>query len=351
MTVSQRSFGQTGGQSITAFTLENNNGFKVVCIDYGCIITEIIASDREARLENVVLGYDSLEEYEKDVHYLGAAIGRFAGRIQKGEFELAGKKVQVGQNSNGHHLHGGKKGFHSVIWDAKIIETDAASTVEFTYLSPDGEEGYPGNLEMTIRYAVQKDRDELVIAYFGKCDQPTLLNVTNHSYFNLSGNLKRDILDQELILASEEFLELDRELLPTGTLSSVENSIFDLRQGKKVREAVDAENSQTQLAGNGYDHPFILSKHAEPAATLKDVQSGRKLEVRTTEPAIVLYTGNGLGGPYTIRGTEARDNLGLCLETQGLPDSERHSHFGSSAIQAGEEFTSETKYLFGVIEE
>lgn len=351
MTVTQRVFGQKDGKQVTSYILKNDNGFQVSCIDYGCIITGILTPDRNGKIENVVLGFDSIEEYENDVHFLGAAIGRFAGRIKNGQFELEGKNYQVDVNSNGHHLHGGKKGFHSVVWNSVIIEGENEDIVEFSCLSADGEEGYPGNLDMTIRYAVKKDKNELVISYSGRSDQTTLLNVTNHSYFNLSGNLKRDVLDHELTLASERFLELDEELLPTGEVLSVDDSVFDLRKGRAIRESVDSNHPQTQLAGNGYDHPFILDQNSGASNILSDSISGRKLEVQTTEPAIVLYTGNGLKGPYSIRGTEARDNLALCLETQGLPDSQRHPHFGSSVLRAGEEFSSETKYLFGLVEE
>ncbi len=350
MAITQKLFGHKDGKPVTMFTLENNTGFQISCIDYGCIITGILAPDRTGKMENVVLGFDSVEEYEKDVHFLGAVVGRFAGRIQKGEFELNGHSFQVGRNSNGHHLHGGASGFNTAVWKAAVVESDDSDIVEFTLSSPDGEEGYPGNVEMKVRYKLEHNSNKLKISYSGITDQATLLNVTNHSYFNLSGNLERDVLDHELILASQEFLELDEELLPTGKLLPVSGSVFDLRSGRAIREAVESDHAQAELAGGGYDHPFLLDSAAGTPISLRDAESGRQLTIETTEPAVVVYTGNGLDGPYTIRGTEARNHLGMCLETQKLPDSMRHPHFGSSVLEPGEEFASETSYSFEVVE-
>ncbi|RLQ91247.1 aldose epimerase family protein [Planomicrobium sp. Y74] len=350
MTVEQQAFGKSDGQTVTLYTIKNEQGFQISCINYGCIITEILTPDKTGKLENVVLGFDSLEEYERDVHYLGAVAGRFAGRIKDGAAELAGSSYQLGRNANGHHLHGGAGGFHSVVWNAVPFEEPGGAGVDFTYTSPDGEEGYPGNLEMTVSYFVKHDRNKLVISYSGTSDQTTLLNPTNHSYFNLSGDLKCDVLDHHLQLPGEAYLELDDELLPTGRILPVAGTVFDLSNGNKIRHAVQSEEPQTRLAGHGYDHPFVLEQADESAILLTDEESGRTLSVATTEPAVVLYTGNGLGGPYSLRGTPARNHLGLCLETQKLPDSTRHQNFGSSVLQAGEFYHSETSFSFGVLD-
>jgi len=349
MTIVQQLFGYKDGKAITVYTLKNDKGFEVSCIDYGCIITEIIAPDRKGKMENVVLGFDSVEEYEKDVNFLGAVVGRFAGRIQKGEFELNGIAYQVDQNSKGHHLHGGKKGFHSTIWNSVVMEYEDADIVEFTYSSPDGEEGYPGNVEMKIRYALERDSNKLVVSYFGTTDQATLLNLTNHAYFNLSGNFKRDISAHELTLQSGRFLELDQDLLPTGEMLPVTGSVFDLRNGRPIGEAIKSNHDQVQLAGNGYDHPFLLDETDGIPINLKDVESGRQLSIETTEPSVVVYTGNGLEGPSQIKGTEMCKYLGICLETQKLPDSMRHPHFGNAILEPGQEFISKTSYLFDVL--
>ncbi|MGE6414814.1 aldose epimerase family protein [Planococcus kocurii] len=350
MEISQKLFGHKNNQPVTLYTLKNDRGFQVSCIDYGCVITEIITPDRNGKLENVVLGFDTFEEYENNPHFFGALVGRFAGRIKDGEFTLDGTSYQVAQNANGHHLHGGDQGLHAVIWESKVITSDQEAIVEFTYVSPDGEEGFPGNLSMTVRYSLKNDRNQLVISYRATSDKTTLLNVTNHSYFNLSGNLKKTVLDHELTMASDYYLDVDEELLPTGNLVSVtEDPLFDFRRGKTIRQATTAEHPQTKLAGNGYDHPFLLNRAKQPAVQLTDAESGRTLIIETTEPAVVFYTGNHIGGPYTIRGTAAQNQLGMCFETQGPPDSARHAHFPSSILRADEEFKSETTYTFSRI--
>lgn len=345
-TVEQQLFGEIGGEPVTLYTIKNMNGFQVSCIDYGCIITEILAPDRTGNFENVVLGFDTLDEYKRDVHFLGAVAGRFAGRIKNGRAEIEGESHQLGRNSEGHHLHGGASGWHSVKWKSSTFVSTEGAGVQFTYTSPDGEEGYPGNLEMTVRYFVKNAEDELIISYSGIADQTTLLNPTNHSYFNLSGDLKRDVLDHQLRMPSPSYLELGDDLLPTGEIVPVDGTVFDLRSGKEIRSAVESEHPQTILAGSGFDHPFLLVGEGE--ITAEDPESGRKLTVSTTEPAVVLYTGNGLGGSYTIRGTAAKDNLGFCLETQKLPDSPNHPNFGSAILKAEENYTSETTFAFGV---
>lgn len=350
MEVTQKVFGHKDNQEIILYTVKNDQGFQLSCMNYGCIITEMLVPDRDGKLEDVVLGFDTFNEYENNPHYFGAMVGRFAGRIKEGAFTIGETAYQVAKNSNGQHLHGGPKGFHSVVWDSAVTKNEEEAIIEFTYFSPDGEEGFPGNLSMTVRYILKNGSNQLTISYSGKSDKDTLLNVTNHSYFNLSGNFKRTILDHELTMSSDQYLELDRALLPTGTLVSVdEDELFDFRNGRSIRAATTAEHPQAQLAGNGYDHPFMLNSDEQPAIELADRESGRKLQVETTEPAVVLYTGNGVGGPYSIKGTEAQEYLGLCLETQGPPDSVRHPHFSSAILKADEEFKSETTYTFSSI--
>ncbi|MDN3449535.1 aldose epimerase family protein [Planococcus sp. APC 3906] len=350
MKVEQRLFGQLEGRPVTLFTIENANGFRVSCINWGCIITGIMALDRHGKLENVVLGFETLEEYGSNPHFLGAVAGRFAGRIKGGAFSLEGKHYQLAANAGGHHLHGGNKGFSHVLWDSNVIQKEDGASIEFTYLSPDGEEGYPGNLKLSVTYSVRDDTDELAISYSAISDQTTLVNLTNHSYFNLSGNLKRDILKHRLTLDSCEFLELDKELIPTGELLPVANSVFDFRNGRKIYDGTVSGHPQNLYAGCGYDHPFILGNNQRGRIKLEDEESGRKLRVETTEPTVVLYTGNSLKGSYSFNGSKACNYLGLCLETQGLPDSVHQPHFPSAILEKGERYTSETRYTFGIMD-
>ncbi|WP_434401720.1 galactose mutarotase [Planococcus sp. 11815] len=347
MAITKKAFGQINGQDITRYTLTNNKGFQVSCLDYGCIITEILAPDRDGLLENVVLGFDTLEEYGSNTHYFGAIVGRFAGRIQKGAFTIEGTDYQLAQNSNGQHLHGGPGGFHAAVWKTKMIETENESIVELTHFSPDGEEGFPGNLTMTVRYIVKNDENQLTISYFANSDKTTLLNVTNHSYFNLSGDLKRTIVEHQLTIPSGHYAELNSDMLPTGKLVPVEEDpLFDFRKGRTIREGTDSQHPQIELVGGGYDHPFLLDKEAKPVIELKDEESGRGLQVETTEPAVVLYTANHIGGSYSFKGVAAQNQLGLCLETQGMPDSIHHPHFPSAILKAEEAFESRTVYRF-----
>lgn len=347
MAITKKIFGQINGQDITRYTLTNDKGFQVSCLDYGCIITEILAPDRDGLLENVVLGFDTWEEYGSNPHYFGTVVGRFAGRIQEGAFTIEGTDYQLAKNSDGQHLHGGPGGFHAAVWKTKMIETENESIVEFTHFSPDGEEGFPGNLTMTVRYIVKNDENQLTISYSAVSDKTTLLNVTNHSYFNLSGDFKRTIVDHQLTIPSGHYAELNSDMLPTGKLVPVEEDpLFDFRKGRTIREGTDSKHPQIELVGGGYDHPFLLDKEVRQLIVLKDEESGRSLQVETTEPAVVLYTANHIGGPYSFKGVAAQNQLGLCLETQGMPDSIHHPHFPSAILKAEEAFESRTVYRF-----
>ncbi|MEH7073102.1 aldose epimerase family protein [Neobacillus drentensis] len=345
MKVFQEKFAEQNGQAVTAFTIVNDHGMEVTAIDYGCTITKILAPDRNGKLENVVLGFDTLEEYQQYSPYFGAVVGRHAGRIANAEFTLDGTKYQLAKNDSGNHLHGGIKGFDKVIWETEIIEEKDSITLVFTYLSKDGEEGYPGNLKMKIHYTLT-NHNELQFSYEGVSDQKTVVNVTNHSYFNLSGNLKNDILNHQLVLNSNRFLELNEELIPTGVYLAVENSSFDFRLGRKIIEGTATNDPQNKLAGNGYDHPFLLAENQNKEIQLYDEESGRGLIIETNQPSVVLYTGNQLTDDFSIQGIPARKYLGLCLETQGLPDSLNHPHFPSAILEKDEVYYSVTKYTF-----
>jgi aldose 1-epimerase len=349
MKVIQASFGQIDNQNVNSFTLINDHGIEITTINYGCIITKIITPDKHGNYENIVLGYDTLEEYLKNNSFFGAVCGRVAGRIKAGAFELDGQSYSLAKNDNGNHLHGGIKGFDKVLWDAVIIENKHEIGVQFLYISPDGDEGYPGQLALKVTYTLN-NHNELSIHYSGQSNQKTLLNVTNHSYFNLSGNLKRDILNHSLKIKSERFLELNNELLPTGRFLDVENTPFDFNDGRLIKSAATSTDPQNILAGNGYDHPFLLNKNEDSEIVLKDSESGRILTIETDEVSVVVYSGNSISPEGEIRGVPSRKHLGICLETQGLPDAIHHSHFPSCILDKDEEYTSVTKYRFGVTE-
>jgi aldose 1-epimerase len=349
MKISYENFGQLDNKTIHSYTLVNDHGIEITAINYGCIITKIITPDKAGNYENIVLGYDSFAEYEKNPAFFGAVCGRVAGRIKGGVFELDGQEYSLVKNDNGNHLHGGSKGFDKVIWDAEIIENALEIGVQFSYVSPDGEEGYPGNLTIKVAYMLNNE-NELSIHYSAHTDQKTLLNVTNHSYFNLSGNLKRDILSHSLKIKSDRFLELGEDLVPTGNFLDVENTPFDFREERIIETGAMSDHPQNLLAGNGYDHPFLLSKNHDNEILLKDPESGRTLTIESDEVGVVLYSGNSLSTGSEIRGTQSRKHLGICLETQGLPDAIHHPHFPSVIVDKDQQYNSITKYRFGVTE-
>lgn len=347
MSVVETKFGETNGKNVSAYTLKNKNGIEVTCLNYGCAITKMVTPDREGNYENIVLGFDQLEDYERNPAYFGTVVGRVAGRIKDARFELDGQVYTLPNNHNGHHLHGGVKGFSHVVWEAITVETETETAVTFSYTSPDGEEGYPGTVELKVTYTLN-DNNEFLIQYEAVCDQTTLLNVTNHTYFNLSGGLKRDVQQHTLKIDSDRFVELDEELLPTGEFLDVTGTPFDFRAGRQIRDGVQSRHPQNILAGNGYDHPFILNHHHHGEMVLIDKESGRKLIVETDEPSVVLYTGNHLPEEGSIYGVPSNKYMGLCLETQGLPDAIHHPHFPSCVLPKGKVFSSMTKYTFGV---
>lgn len=348
MLVSQKQFGMIDGKIVTAFKMKNNQGIEVTCLDYGCIIAKILAPDKNNNLENIVLGFDTIEDYDEYSPYFGAVIGRFAGRIKNGEFELNDQVYHIGQNNFNNHLHGGLKGFDKVIWSTEIKEGKDSISLQFTYFSPDGEEGFPGNVKMTVIYTLNNE-NELILSYEGHTDQRTLLNITNHSYFNLSGNVKTDILDHSLKIKSTRFLELNHELIPTGEILEVENTPFDFRSGRKIKDGVSSTHPQNLLAGNGYDHPFVLDEYEKDQVILCDDTSGRKLTIETDQPAVVLYTGTQLTDDFLIRDVKSRKYLGLCLETQGFPDSIHHLNFPTNITEKDEIYRATTKLSFSVM--
>ncbi|WP_462413094.1 aldose epimerase family protein [Neobacillus sp. Marseille-QA0830] len=348
MKIDNQVFGQYDGQPVIEYSLTNDSGMTVSCLNFGCVITKILAPDREGNVENVVLGFDNMEDYLKWSPYFGAVVGRVAGRIQGASFELEGKTYHLTLNEGENHLHGGKKGFNSVIWQAEPIQDEQAVGVQFSYRSAAGEEGYPGNLETTVTYWLNND-NEFKISYEARTDAQTLVNLTNHSYFNLSGNNKRDVLEHKLQLDNDRFVELGPDLIPTGSLLNTNGTPFDFREGRLIKDGIESEHPQNLLAGNGYDHPMVFSKQGENnKILLSDAKSGRALEAATDQPCVVVYTTNQLEGPFTISGVPAGKYLGVCLETQGLPDAIHHPEFPSVVLKPDEVYHQVTTYRFFV---
>jgi aldose 1-epimerase len=348
MEMKERVFGYIEGEPVIEYTLSNDLGMSVVCLNYGCVISKIIVPDRHGNYENVVLGFDELEDYLQSSHYFGAVVGRVAGRIKGASFELDGKVYSVTENQPPNHLHGGRKGFSSVIWKTEklaVVENDDAVGLKFYYRSPDSEEGYPGNLDTIVTYQLN-NQNEFKITYEAKTNQKTIVNLTNHSYFNLSGNMKRDCLEHKLQLDCEHFLELNENFIPTGRLLETADSVFDFSKGRFVREGVFSENPQNLLVGKGYDHPLIFKEAGVNVIELSDEESGRCLQVTTDQPCVVFYSGNQLEGSYSIYGKKAQNYLGVCLETQGYPDAIHHPQFPSIVLKPNHTYQTSTSYRF-----
>lgn len=333
-------FGRINGKNVNSYTIKNKNGMEFTCMEYGCIITSIKIPDRNGNAENIVLGFDTLEEYIDHSPYFGCVIGPNAGRLRNAVFEIDGVVYHLAKNDGENNLHSGPGGFHNVIWDSKVENKENEVQITFSYTSKHMEEGFPGNLETTVSYTFN-NRNELLIAYKAVSDQTTIVNLTNHTYFNLSGNLKRTILDHEVTLDSDFFLELDSSLLPTGREIPVEGTVFDFRKGRQIKRGLESPHQQTKLVGGGFDHPFLLNGQEQKPIGLFDEASGRKLEIETDEPSVVFYTGNMLGNDFSIRGKQAEKHLGLCFETQKPPGK-----IPSLMMEANEVYRSKTKYIF-----
>ncbi|WP_378955940.1 aldose epimerase family protein [Pelosinus sp. sgz500959] len=347
MLINKQLIGEVDGKSVYEYTLKNGNGIEISCLNYGCAITKMITPDNKGNYENIVLGFQDLAAYQDNPIYAGVVVGRIAGRIQDAQFTLDGKTYTLASNDGQNHLHGGLRGFHKVVWDVKTLDTEQEVVIEFSYTSLDGEEGYPGTLATKVTYTLN-DQNEFMIHYYGQTDQETLFNPTNHTYFNLSGNVKQDISQHSLKINSSQFLELTQELMPTGKFIDVKDTVFDFRNGRKIKEGIDSSDSQNIIAGRGYDHPFVLDSHYNQEIVLHDEKSGRNLVVESDAVGVVLYTGNQIPTNLDIHGVKSRPYLGLCLETQGLPDSIHHPNFPSCILKKDQKFSTMTKYTFSV---
>ncbi|WP_369801972.1 aldose epimerase family protein [Oceanobacillus sp. Castelsardo] len=331
------------------YTLTNNQNMSVSILNYGGIITKIIVPDQNGKKENVVLGYKHYQDYEANPNYFGALIGRVAGRIQGATFTLNGESYSLEKNNGENHQHGGSDGFHQVIWEGQTFQTEDTVGLHLKHRSRDGEGGYPGNLDVMVTYTLTS-ANQLVINYTAKTDKTTPIALTNHSYFNLSGNLKETVKNHHVAIDSSQFMELDEHLIPTGTLIDVEGTPFDFRAGRILGTGFNHHFGQNKIAGNGYDHYFIFDETKENKVVLKDPTSGRVLVVKTDQPGMVMYTSNGLEEGLRLREADSSKHLGVCFETQGPPASLHHERFPTIVLNAGEVYERRTEFAFGVEE-
>jgi len=348
--IKQEHFGETpDGTFVELYKLSNGNGVEVAISTYGGAVVSLLVPDRHGKLADVALGYDSCDGYLSDAAYLGPILGRHANRIAEGRFTLNGVTYSLARNNGEHHLHGGLKGFDKVVWKARDAATPNNQALELTYLSKDLEEGYPGNMLVRVIYALN-DANELRIEYFATSDKDTVVNLSNHTYFNLGGHDFGDILKHELMINADRFTPTDSTSIPTGELQSVEGTPFDFKLPAAIGLRVNQEHEQLKY-GHGYDQNFVLnradSSSSSLAARVLDPESGRVLEVWTTEPGLQLYCGNFLDG--TIRGKKGvpyHRNQGFCLETQHFPDSPNQPNFPPTVLKAGAQFRSTTIFRF-----
>ncbi len=332
------------------YTLKNGSGMTVKITDFGGIITSLEVPDKNGTPGEVTLGVPTLEDYLKGTPFFGALVGRYGNRIANGEFTLEGKKYTLFKNNGPNALHGGKKGFDKVLWTSEAVEGDEPA-LKLRYTSADGEEGYPGTLSVEVTYTLQKD-NALRIDYRATTDKTTVVNLTNHTYFNLAGDGSGDILNHEVVLKADQFLPVNTTLIPTGELKDVKGTPFDFTTAHKIGERIDDTKDEQIKAGGGYDHCWVLNESATPLknfATVTEAGSGRVMEVLTTEPAVQFYTGNFLNGSVTGRnGKGYEKRSGFCLETQHFPDSPNQPAFPSTVLKPNEVYESTTVYKFSV---
>lgn len=351
MKITRRPYARLNGKEVDIFTLENHNGLRAEIINYGGIITSLFTPDRMGRMADITLGYDDLDSYVERSPFFGAIIGRHANRIEGARFTINGVTYELNKNEGENQLHGGIKGFDKVIWDASIIGEPDKEILRLKYISPDGEEHYPGNLDVTVDYSLNED-DALVIEYRAVSDKDTVVNLTNHAYFNLSGHDSGDILDHQLMIRARKFTPISAECIPTGEIRDVAGTPMDFTKLKTIGSGLlENPDDEQLLFGQGYDHNFILDvsgKTPEKAAELYDPRSGRLVEVFTTKPGIQFYSGNHVAGAGRGKGGVVyTKRSGLCLETQYFPNSLKHTHFPSPILKAGETYHHITIYRFG----
>jgi len=344
MTISQETFGTlANGEDVLIFALSNSNGITARIMTYGAAIVSLDAPDRDGKAVDITLGFDTLQEFEKkNISYFGVVVGRVGNRIAKAAFTLNDVTYLLDENNAPNHLHGGVKGFDRKNWTAELVHTDRGQGIKLSYTSVDGEQGYPGTLTCSVTYVLTEE-NELWLSYAATTDMPTPVNLTNHAYFNLTGNGATSILGHTAMINADAYTAVDETLIPTGEIAQVTNGPLDFRTPTHIGDRID------QVPG-GYDHNYVLNKEGGElslAARITEPESGRYLEVRTTQPGIQFYTGNFLDNQPGKDGTVYNKHAGLCLETQHFPDSPNQPNFPSIILQPGEEYTEETVITLG----
>jgi aldose 1-epimerase len=350
-TIRKESFGRApGGQPVSLFTLTNSSGMQARVTDWGATLVSLVVPDRDGRRADVVLGFDTLDGYLGRHPYLGGTIGRVANRVTEGRFSLGGKSYKLARNDGANHLHGGVHGFDRMPWASRELRGPDGVGVEMKRRSPDGEEGYPGNLDVTVRYLLN-DENALRIDYIASTDAPTPVNLTNHAYFNLAGAGAGDVLGHVLQIDADRLTPVGETLVPTGEIARLEGTPLDFTKPTPIGARIDADDEQLRRAG-GYDHNFVLSHSPgvlARAARVLEPGSGRVLDVLTTEPGLQLYTGNFLDG--SVKGKDGKPyarRSGLCLEAQHFPDSPNQPGFPGVILRPGERYRETTVYGFSV---
>jgi aldose 1-epimerase len=350
MGIEKEPFGKLpDGAAVDLYTLANKSGMRATITNYGAIVVSLWIPDRQGRLADVVLGFDTLDEYVRCRSYFGALIGRYGNRIAGGKFSLDGKNYALAQNDHGQHLHGGVRGFDKVLWKAVATSNGAEPSLTLQYLSKDGEEGYPGNLRASVTYTLT-ETNGLKIDYLAKTDRTTVVNLTNHSCFNLAGAGSGDILSQQLTINADRFTPVAEGLIPTGELHPVAGTPFDFRQPTAIGARIGGNDAQLRL-GRGYDHNWALNRNSGKdltlAARVVEPTSGRVMNILSTEPGLQFYSGNFLDGSEVGKGGKSyKHRYGFCLETQHFPDSPNKPAFPSTTLRPGQEYRSTTIYQF-----
>jgi len=346
--VTKQSYGKTAaGENVDLYTLRNSKGVEAKITNYGGIVVSLKVPDRNGKFDDVVLGFNDLESYlTKNDPYMGALIGRYGNRIAKGRFTLNGVEYKLAVNNGENHLHGGLKGFDKVVWTGRDMKTPTGPAVVLTYLSKDGEEGYPGNLNVRVVYTLTNN-NELKIDYSATSDKDTVTNLTHHSYFNLAGEGNGDILNHTVTINANRFVPTDAGSIPTGELKSVAGTPFDFLKATAIGARINQDDEQLKF-GNGYDHTWVINgRGMRLAATAYEATSGRVMQVWTTEPGVQFYTGNFLNGTLTGKsGKIYARRTGFCFETQHYPDSPNQPSFPTTTLKKGATYKSTTIYRF-----
>ena len=352
MGITSEPFGRVDGKAVERYTLANDNGMRVSVLTYGGIVQSLVVPDRNGIGGDVALGFDSIEDYMELSPYFGAIVGRYANRIAQGRFEFDGETYELAVNNPPNALHGGERGFDKVIWTAEQLDSPDGPSLLLSYTSPDGEEGYPGTLDVTVTYTVTQD-NELRIEYAAATDAPTVVNLSNHSYFNLAGEGSGSILDHVLQFNASFYTPVDETSIPTGEIAPVAGTAFDFTTAHTIAEHIRNASDEQIAIGLGYDHNVVLDRDDPEdtsmiqAAVVTEPTSGRVMTVSTTEPGVQFYSGNLLTGAFGGKsGRTYRQSDGFCLETQHFPDSPNRPNFPSTELRPGEEFRSMTVYTF-----